>query len=411
MVRKDIQMAWREKFALNLIIIIMNLAIIFYIVGLGQIICPKKNWLTREEINDKSTSKKRLIGLHGRYLDVTKFLQTNNHRIFEDTENYDDYVGRDLTDMFWSPIDLWGVSYCLGVGPKPTKNWDYLGRDFNAIIKSGRYIHRQDEPPSSPQEKKSGYKKDYVHYLLKTYTKGWLVANKNIINIPKTLPIGGTYPQYVVIHENIYDVTNYFNSPVPFLGEFGAVVLANQNKDVTKEFEEYKMKYIMNGNNVLNPNYENYSPDNCLKCMGDLFFYGKVDHRNDFKCQLTNYILLIGSLTIVMVIGVKFLAALQLTSRKEPENHDKFVICQVPCYTEDEESLLRTIKSLSILKYDDKRKLLFIIADGMIIGSGNDRPTPRIVLDILGVDPSIDPEAFAFQSIGEGNIYILFIIT
>lgn len=39
----------------------------------------------------------------------------------------------------------------------------------------------------------------------------------------------------------------------------------------------------------------------------------------------------------------------------------------------------------------------------MIIGAGNDRPTPRIVLDILGVDPSYDPESFAFQSLGEGN--------
>jgi chitin synthase len=39
----------------------------------------------------------------------------------------------------------------------------------------------------------------------------------------------------------------------------------------------------------------------------------------------------------------------------------------------------------------------------MIIGSGNDRPTPRIVLDILGVDPTVDPESFAYQSLGEGN--------
>jgi len=54
------------------------------------------------------------------------------------------------------------------------------------------------------------------------------------------------------------------------------------------------------------------------------------------------------------------------------------------------------------MQYDDKRKLLFIIADGMIIGSGNDRPTPRIALDILGVDASVDPEAFPFVSIGEG---------
>jgi chitin synthase len=39
----------------------------------------------------------------------------------------------------------------------------------------------------------------------------------------------------------------------------------------------------------------------------------------------------------------------------------------------------------------------------MIVGSGNDRPTPRIVLDILGVDPSIDPEPLSFLSLGDGN--------
>jgi len=77
-----------------------------------------------------------------------------------------------------------------------------------------------------------------------------------------------------------------------------------------------------------------------------------------------------------------------------------------------EESLLKTIKSLSILRYDDKRKLLFIISYGMIVGSGNDCPTPRIILDLLGVAPSVDPEAFSFQSIGEGiiNNFIIIII-
>lgn len=39
----------------------------------------------------------------------------------------------------------------------------------------------------------------------------------------------------------------------------------------------------------------------------------------------------------------------------------------------------------------------------MIVGSGNDRPTPRIVLDILGVNPTVDPEALPFESLGEGD--------
>lgn len=46
---------------------------------------------------------------------------------------------------------------------------------------------------------------------------------------------------------------------------------------------------------------------------------------------------------------------------------------------------------------------MFIICDGNIIGSGNDRPTPRLVLDILGVDPKLDPEPLMFKSVGEGS--------
>ena len=81
---------------------------------------------------------------------------------------------------------------------------------------------------------------------------------------------------------------------------------------------------------------------------------------------------------------------------------DKFVLCQVPCYTEGEESLRRTIDSLAALNYDDKRKLLFIICDGMVVGSGNDMPTPRIVLDVLGANPNVDAEPLSFLSLGEG---------
>lgn len=40
----------------------------------------------------------------------------------------------------------------------------------------------------------------------------------------------------------------------------------------------------------------------------------------------------------------------------------------------------------------------------MIIGSGNDKPTPQIVLELLGVDVSRDSTpAYSFQSLGEGD--------
>ena len=50
---------------------------------------------------------------------------------------------------------------------------------------------------------------------------------------------------------------------------------------------------------------------------------------------------------------------------------------------EGEVFLRHTVDSLAGPKYDDKR----IMWDGNIIGSGNGRPMPRIVLDILVAIP------------------------
>ena len=155
--------------------------------------------------------------------------------------------------------------------------------------------------------------------------------------------------------------------------------------------------------------YNNGSPavkatmQNELNCINNMFYIGTVDTRNSLQCTLSSGLLFAASIILVLVIGIKFLAALQFGTKKEPEQNDKFAILMVPCYTEGVESLTKTIDSLSTFHYDDKRKLLFVICDGMIIGSGNDRPTPRIVLDILGVDPNQDPEPQCFHSLGEGN--------
>ena len=64
-----------------------------------------------------------------------------------------------------------------------------------------------------------------------------------------------------------------------------------------------------------------------------------------------------------------FLAALGLGTARTPR------------YTEGEESMRKMIDSLAKLKYS-----LILICNGMIVGSGNDRPTPveRILTMILG---------------------------
>jgi chitin synthase len=159
-------------------------------------------------------------------------------------------------------------------------------------------------------------------------------------------------------------------------------------QDVTKYWEALELSPFMR--------------NSMLTCMNNLFYVGDLDTRSSAQCLFAKYILLAISIMLVTVIGFKFLAALQFGKKNMPENLDKFVIATVPAYTEDEDSLRRAIDSAARMRYDDKRKLLFIICDGMIIGQGNDRPTPRIVLDILGVPESVDPEPLSFESLGEG---------
>jgi|SRR6266852_298888 len=164
---------------------------------------------------------------------------------------------------------------------------------------------------------------------------------------------------------------------------------------------------INNGQDITHK-FDNLAIDSAVKnrmrtCLRNLFLIGKVDNRMSSQCVFSSYILIALSALMVAVIGFKFIASLSFSSPRAPEDHDKFVVCQVPCYTKDEDSVRRTIESLAKLKYDDKRKLLFIICDGNIVGPGNDRPTPRIVLDVLGSDPNQDPEPLSFLSLGDGG--------
>jgi chitin synthase len=138
-------------------------------------------------------------------------------------------------------------------------------------------------------------------------------------------------------------------------------------------------------------------------CLRNLFTIGKVDTRNSPACLFSQDILLVLSIVMVSIIGFKFIASINFSSERAPENHDKFVICQIPCYTEGELSLRRTIDSLAVTKYDDKRKLLVVICDGTVIGAGNEKSTPQIALDILGHDMNQNAEPLSFLSLGEGT--------
>ncbi|KAL5507330.1 CHS1_2 [Sanghuangporus vaninii] len=81
-----------------------------------------------------------------------------------------------------------------------------------------------------------------------------------------------------------------------------------------------------------------------------------------------------------------------------------FTVCLVTCYSEGESSLRTTLDSISRTNYADERKLLFVVADGMITGAGEKRSTPDICVSLLDADPRFgDPMPMSYIAVGSGK--------
>lgn len=381
MKRPDVRMAWREKLALCIIILFMCLFLLFFIIVFGQLLCPTQQVYSSFELAGYTDFSNPLVSAYGRVFKINNIVQ--NHIGATAASGYGvkdyewkDYLGQDVSKYFYkTPLF---TTYCPGLEP-PQAGWDNLVGSRPSINESLYPYHHAIVPGTNTQRLYLEYMNQFAIARL-----AWPMSYISSTASPTK--------KLIVIYDNVYDVTAYASVNNNFLGLNVQNLFNNYfGQDATKQWKD-----IAAGEGLA-------VAQNKLFCMNNLFYIGTIDNRSSFRCQFSNYILLASSIVLVLVIGVKFLAALQFGSKREPEDHDKFVICQVPCYTEGQESLAKTLESLATLRYDDKRKLIFIVADGMIIGSGNDRPTPRIVLDILGVDPSLDPEPLRFESLGEGD--------
>lgn len=84
---------------------------------------------------------------------------------------------------------------------------------------------------------------------------------------------------------------------------------------------------------------------------------------------------------------------------------DLYTVLFVACYSENEASLRTTIESLAATDYKDSRKLLFIVADGLITGRGNDKSTPDIVINMIRLDTGfgLSPKPYSYISIASGS--------
>lgn len=387
MKRPDVRMAWREKLVLCLLIFLLNATVVFYIVEFGRLLCPNfdKAW-NEKEVGYHQGENDYYVSLRGKVYDLTKFYKTPHGDPSRQTTaaTMIPFAGQNLDEYFQPPL-FTACSYLT-----TDKSLTLLA---NTTVLHPEGLHTSG--PLQPNQKSELYDDHWYDnrfsLKIKEFYIGDLVVDKAAVNTQGQ----NQGRNWVILNGNIYDLTDYFhtlqvqnNYPAYkfFPDEIATLIQSNPGLDITSLWKN---------------NDANYSKS--LNCMENRFLAGSVDFRKSAKCQVNNYILLAFTIILCTVILTKFLAALQLGSKRRPAAQDKFVICQVPAYTEGEDQLRKALDSLTALQYDNKRKLICVMCDGMIVGGGNDRPTPKIVLDILGVDPKIDPPALPFKAVGQGN--------
>ncbi|KAJ3316595.1 hypothetical protein HDU93_004374 [Gonapodya sp. JEL0774] len=85
------------------------------------------------------------------------------------------------------------------------------------------------------------------------------------------------------------------------------------------------------------------------------------------------------------------------------ESDDPFVICMVTCYSEGEAIMKSTLDSVALSNYHDYRKLLFVICDGIVTGSGESRPTSEIMVGLMREFTDLGSEPKSYIAIGKGS--------
>lgn len=390
MKRPDVRMAWREKLVLCLLILLFNAVVVFYIVEFGNLLCPNKNkvW-NSQEVGYHTGDNDFYVSIHGNVYDISSFWRLqHSDKVGAQTSssNMEQFAGGDLDAYFPPPL----TQACQ---PFVTEQSIYLQNNNSAAVTDPIAVHSSgpflQTDPNTKLHQITWYSAIFLPQI-QQYYKGKLVWTRDNVTAQAT----DDQRYWSIINNNVYDLTNYFYT----------VGLENDidtydflPSAVTSLFQTYP------GQDITDKWQQSVDFENALNCLNNVFYVGIVDFRDSPKCTVNNWILLSFTILICAVILIKFLAALQLGSKRRPAPQDKFVICQVPAYTEGEDQLRKALDSLTALQYDNKRKLICVICDGMIVGRGNDRPTPKIILDILGVDPKIDPPALPFKSVGQGS--------
>lgn len=170
------------------------------------------------------------------------------------------------------------------------------------------------------------------------------------------------------------------------------IVIDNKVYDPTHNIEPYYAKFISERLGSDGTSDFNKMGRDEQDCFISTFYAGRIASKSS-GCLVADFLLYLSTVAIFGLIISRFLLATfystyiktRMKRMRSPLNTP--TLCLVTCYSEGREGLKSTLDSLS--EQDYEHKLIFVVADGLIKGSDNEKTTPEILLDLMEIDNTL----------------------
>eukprot|EP00580_Thalassiosira_gravida_P015401 CAMPEP_0201665904 /NCGR_PEP_ID=MMETSP0494-20130426/6900_1 /ASSEMBLY_ACC=CAM_ASM_000839 /TAXON_ID=420259 /ORGANISM="Thalassiosira gravida, Strain GMp14c1" /LENGTH=1070 /DNA_ID=CAMNT_0048144943 /DNA_START=115 /DNA_END=3327 /DNA_ORIENTATION=+ len=389
---KDAKQAWREKVALFLIMVSCSIFFVGVFGFVPLLLCKEDTVFSMADI--WLQTGQNWVVVHGVIYDVKDLIYRHPGGV----DGIVDFLGKDASKVFPRAPPVTLPQKCLDMEKVESFDLNVEGPANNFTNPTCASFSDLDI---------------LLGITCHTFASGSQGVNKFLGDFQRgelshtTIGLNAEGIHWFSIYDRVYDVTTYVNS-------------IRENQEPTLDGETDSL--VNNPGGYLTPTlnkvitnslgadatdlYEAlFGSSEYIACLEEMFYHGLLDDEFDSFCYTLNIMMYVMLIFVATLMLVQFLASMIYICPRHrtftEEDVRSPVMVMVPCYNEGDNELRKTIKSVLNTTYPDENKVLFMVADGLVTGNGEDMSTPEHLANILGFDiDDFEDDTFEYDCIG-----------
>ncbi|KAJ2763994.1 hypothetical protein IWQ57_005349, partial [Coemansia nantahalensis] len=278
MKRPDVRMAWREKVAICILIVFMWAILLFAIIGLGLILCPKEYVWTLDNVAGHDAPDDTLVALRGTVYDVTDFMKQNHGTsAYTSTQDliHEFFAGRDINASFPIPARV-ACPQFVSAKDDPNYLFVYPVQGASDIDPNDQLMfqHTMNRDPTSKKLQDPNFFAKYALPTLKNFKKGGVVWSFDWIE--SMYKDQSKY--WRVINQEVFNMQPYFDAAKSGMNTNKKYNILDSRVEGIMSQNGFGTADITNDWNALG--WDAATRDSNYNCMKNLFYVGKVDDRH-----------------------------------------------------------------------------------------------------------------------------------